>query len=126
MACLARLTTNACLQGRFAAHVFPGETLETQMWVTSSTTVVFQTKVLGRNVIVLKAGGVTFREGALKPPQRAAQRQQHQGADASGGLSQGQRSRPQLADIPSPDAGPGSLAGSASAEAESRLPASKL
>ena len=70
------------LQVRFAKHVFPGETLETQIWVTSSTACVFQTRVLERDAIVLQAGGVTFREGMLKAPAQQP-RQHHAHADSS-------------------------------------------
>ena len=38
------------------------------MWVESPSYVIFQARVLERDVAVLKAGGVSFREGTLKVP----------------------------------------------------------
>lgn len=38
---------------RFSKHVFPGETLVTEMWQTAADTVVFQTKSKARDVVVL-------------------------------------------------------------------------
>ena len=63
--CLSQCHT---LQGRFAKHVFPGETLQTQMWVEGPTRVAFQTRVLERDAVVLKAGSVTLKQGCLQQP----------------------------------------------------------
>lgn len=54
------------MQGRFVKHVFPGETLRTEMWLTSPETVVFQTRVLERDVIAISNAAVVFKKGALK------------------------------------------------------------
>lgn len=54
-----------CAQGRFAAHVFPGETLRTEMWLQLPHTVVFQTRVAERNVLSVTNAAVVFREGGL-------------------------------------------------------------
>ena len=111
-------------QVRFAQHVFPGETLETQVWVVSSSQVVFQSRVVERDAVVLKGGGMTFRDGALKAPLSEQQQQQQQshGSDSH----QAATPKPASQRAPVSDSGPGSMAGSATASAESRLPPSKL
>lgn len=46
------------MQGRFAGHVFPGETLEVQMWRTASSTVTFQVLVKERGKVALSNAAV--------------------------------------------------------------------
>ncbi|WP_375739370.1 SDR family NAD(P)-dependent oxidoreductase [Pseudomonas boanensis] len=47
---------------RFAAIVMPGDTLETRMWRESPTRVVFETRAVERDVVVLKGGSVEIFE----------------------------------------------------------------
>lgn len=46
------------MQGRFAGHVFPRETLEVQMWRTASSTVTFQVLVKERGKVALSNAAV--------------------------------------------------------------------
>ncbi|KAK9831846.1 hypothetical protein WJX81_001022 [Elliptochloris bilobata] len=53
------------IKGRFAAHVFPGETLRTEMWLQPPCTVLFQTRVVERDALAVTNAAVVFREGGL-------------------------------------------------------------
>jgi multifunctional beta-oxidation protein len=52
------------IKARFALPVFPGETLETQMW-HSGNKVIFQTRVVERDVIAITAAAVELNDGGL-------------------------------------------------------------
>jgi hypothetical protein len=52
-------------QVRFAKHVFPGESLLVEMWQTSATKVVFQTRVKGRGDLAISNAAVEFHQGKL-------------------------------------------------------------
>ena len=46
---------------RFSRHVFPGDTLTTEMWRQSQDEIQFQTRVKERDVVVLSHGGLRLR-----------------------------------------------------------------
>ncbi len=50
------------IRARFAASVFPGETLRTEMWRESPQRVVFQCKVVERDVVVLSDAAVELHQ----------------------------------------------------------------
>ena len=51
-------------QARFAKHVFPGETLRTEMWQDSPTKVIFQTRVVERDELALTFAAVELASSA--------------------------------------------------------------
>ena len=48
-------------------YVFPGETLRTEMWQQSPVKIIFQTRVIERNVLAINKAAVELRsESAAK------------------------------------------------------------
>ena len=65
-----RLHAALRMQARFAKHVFPGETLRTEMWQEGSSTVIFQTRVVERDVLALTFAAVELRPEAAQATSR--------------------------------------------------------
>ncbi len=51
------------IKTRFSRHVFPGESLSCEMWRESDTRILFQSKVLERDKVVLSNGAVELHAG---------------------------------------------------------------
>ena len=51
------------IKARFSSHVFPGETIETEMWQMSATRIMFRSRVIEQDEIVLTNGIVTLQSG---------------------------------------------------------------
>ena len=68
---------------RFAKHVFPGETLETQMWKEGSK-VYFNVRVVERDVLAISNAAVELREGVAKASSAPAPAAAAQGLAVSG------------------------------------------
>ncbi|KIY95431.1 hypothetical protein MNEG_12532 [Monoraphidium neglectum] len=56
----------ASVKVRFSKHVFPGDTLQVAMWaLPESDTVVFETKIKGREGAAISNAAVAFRRGRM-------------------------------------------------------------
>ena len=65
-----RLHILHCMQARFAKHVFPGETLRTEMWQEGSSKVIFQTRIVERDMLALTFAAVELRPEAAQATSR--------------------------------------------------------
>jgi 3-hydroxyacyl-CoA dehydrogenase/3a,7a,12a-trihydroxy-5b-cholest-24-enoyl-CoA hydratase len=48
------------IKARFSSHIFPGETIETEMWRESETQILFRSRVIERDQIILSNGVFTL------------------------------------------------------------------
>jgi 3-hydroxyacyl-CoA dehydrogenase/3a,7a,12a-trihydroxy-5b-cholest-24-enoyl-CoA hydratase len=49
------------LRARFSSHIFPGETIQTEMWQESATRILFLSRVMERDEIILSNGIFTLQ-----------------------------------------------------------------
>ena len=59
--CVVLAVTELYIQAQFAMYVFPGETLRTEMWQQGPHKVIFQTRVLERNVLAITKAAIELR-----------------------------------------------------------------
>jgi hypothetical protein len=59
-----------CAQVRFVKHVFPGETLRTEMWLQGGHRVVFRTLVVERGEVAIANAAVVLHPGKVQLPAR--------------------------------------------------------
>lgn len=53
--------TELYVQAQFAMYVFPGETLRTEMWQQGPHKVIFQTRVLERDVLAITKAAIELK-----------------------------------------------------------------
>ncbi|CAK0757837.1 hypothetical protein CVIRNUC_002573 [Coccomyxa viridis] len=58
------------VKARFAKHVFPGETLRTEMWQEGASKVIFQTRIVERDMLALTFAAVELRPEATQATSR--------------------------------------------------------
>ena len=59
--CFILAVTELYVQAQFAMYVFPGETLRTEMWQQGPHKVIFQTRVLERDVLAITKAAIELK-----------------------------------------------------------------